>query len=82
MDKYENYIRCRNCGEYFPKTDAVKDVFCSNLCATPYVRCENCGTYFTKLYTEDDNLCSDECRKRYDEYIKRIENQKKDGELV
>ena len=82
MEEDDEYFRCRTCGEYFLKSDAVNKVFCSNVCATKYTRCENCGKFFTKTYKTDDNFCSDTCRERYDEYIQQLKHQKKEGDLV
>lgn len=79
----EEYYRCRTCGEYSLKKEAVRDVFCSNFCATKFTKCENCGKYFTKLYKTDDNYCSDACRQKYNDYIKIIEqNMKSTGEFL
>lgn len=74
----EEYIRCRTCGEYVPKRNAVSDVFCSNLCTRKYTKCVNCGTYFIKNSTMEGDLCSPECREKNDyipdeDFMKRIQ---------
>jgi hypothetical protein len=75
-------IRCRTCGDYFPSDDAVKDVFCSNVCATKYTRCVNCGSFFTKLYKDDPPYCSPECREKYSDMIKSIKIDEIEGEFI
>jgi hypothetical protein len=71
--EYTDFYRCRNCGDFFDKKDAVKEVFCSNFCASKYTACENCGKFFIKVLKTDDNYCSNGCRIQYDERIKEIE---------
>jgi hypothetical protein len=76
------YFRCRTCGEYFLKSEAVNEVFCSNLCAKNFTRCRTCGKYFTKTYKDDPPYCSDKCSKNYTELIKNIKIENNNGEFV
>ena len=60
----EDYLRCRTCGGYFPKREAVNNVFCSNFCLRKYARCRVCGGFYTKDSSMEDDLCSVECREK------------------
>ncbi|TFG64620.1 MAG: hypothetical protein E4H36_02465 [Spirochaetales bacterium] len=57
----EDYMRCRTCGEYFLKKEAVNSVFCSNFCTRKYTRCLNCGAFFIKNSSQTEDICSPEC---------------------
>jgi len=76
------YFRCRTCGEYFLKSDAVNDVFCSNLCAKKFSRCLTCGKYYTKTYKDDPPYCSVECGQKYPDKLKDIKIEETNGEFV
>lgn len=62
----EDYIRCRTCGDYFIKSEAVNNLFCSNFCTRKYTKCLKCGKFFIKDSTMENDVCSPECLEKID----------------
>ena len=59
------YLRCPNCGEYYERSHAVLQSYCSEECAQKYSRCNTCGSYFNKASSEYEHFCSAECREAF-----------------
>lgn len=65
-----DFVRCRNCGRFFPSSEARLRYYCSDACTIRYARCANCGRYFLKPAEGNVVYCSSECGATYEVPIK------------
>ncbi len=84
MKREKGYIRCRNCGQFVGKSEAVRSYYCSEACSTKYGRCKNCGRFFRVDMGQTEDFCSTECEESWDTPLRDLPHihQEEEGALI